>query len=135
MRRRLDSLLASRRRLLLAASAVALLVLGCAEPMPPEHVAAISKFQGLGGRVQFSEGGYRLNMANSRVQNADLQFLKDIRNLKALDLRGTEISDEGIDMLVPLKSMKSVAVTGSRITPEGAKKLEQARPDLSIRDF
>lgn len=132
MRRGTNSLLASRQCLLFAASAAACLVLGCAEPMPPEHVAAISKMQGLGGRVQFSGGGYRLNMGDSRVQDADLEFLKDIRELKVLDLRGTQISDVGIEKIVPLKTLQSIIVTGSRMTPEGIKKLKQARPDIAI---
>ena len=135
MRRGLDSLLAYPRPLLLAASAAACLVLGCAEPMPPEHVTAISKFQGLGGRVLFSEGGYSLNLIDSRVQDADLDYLKDIRNLKAIDMRRTQVTDAGIEKLVPLTTLKSVLVTGTRVTPEGVKKLEEARPDLNVRNF
>jgi hypothetical protein len=131
-RRGLASCLADRRRLLYAASAVACLVLGCAEPMPPEHVAAITKFQGLGGRVVFHNGGYRLNMADSRVQDADLVFLKDIRDLKVLDLRGTQITDEGMEKLVTLKSLQSVMLTSSRVSPEGVEKLQQARPELTV---
>ncbi len=132
MRRGPDSLFAIRRRLLYAASAVACLVLGCAEPMPPEHVAAISKMQGLGGRVQFSDGGYRLNMTNSRVQDSDLEFLKDIRDLKVLDLQGTMVTDEAVEKIVPLTTLRSVIVTGSRVTPEGVKKLKESRPDIAV---
>jgi hypothetical protein len=132
MRRGPDSLPVFRCGLLLAAGAAACLVLGCAESMPPEHVAAISRVQGLGGRVLYSGGGYGVVLLNSRVQNDDLDLLKDIQNLNSLDLRGTEITDEGMAKLVPLKSLKTVKVTSSRITPDGIKMLKEARPDLVV---
>ncbi len=128
------SLLIVGRRfpLFLASSLVACLMLGCVKPMPPEHVAAISKMQGLGGKVLFENGGYRLNMADSRVTNDDLAHLANVENLKTLDLRNTQVSDEGIKKLVPLKSLNLVILAGSQVTAEGIEALKAARPDIKI---
>jgi len=71
-------------------------------------------------------------MVDSRVQDADLDFLKDIQDLKVLDLRGTQISDAGIEKIVPLKTLQSVMFTRTHVSPDGIKKLKQARPDLAI---
>ena len=100
--------------------------------MPPEHVKAITKLQGLGGKVMFEEGGYRLNLAETRVTDEDLDVLADIQNLKIVDLRSTDVTDAAIDKIIPLKSLILVLVTRSRMTPEGIERLAKARPELII---
>lgn len=105
---------------------------GCAEPMPPEHAAAVSKMQGLGAKVQFEDGGLRLNMEGSRIEDADLQHLQKIQNLKLLDLRGTHVTDKGLPSILPVKSLRSLNLTGTRVTSEGVEALRKARPDLAV---
>jgi hypothetical protein len=105
---------------------------GCAEPMPPEHVAAVSKMQGLGGKVQFEDGGLRLNMEGSRVEDADLEQLHNIKNLKTLDLRSTRITDKALETVQSLKSLNLVLLTGTAVSPEAIDALQKARPELNI---
>jgi hypothetical protein len=131
----------SSRRELLTGSALSLLSLsllslglcsGCAEPLPKEHVAAVSKMQGLGAKVQFEDGGLRLNMADTRIEDADLTHLQNIQNLKTIDLRATHITDKGLATIQSLKSLKAILLTGSAVTPDGVDALQKARPDLTI---
>lgn len=105
---------------------------GCAEPMPPEHVAAVSRMQGLGAKVQFEDGGLRLNMEGARVEDADLVHLHNIKNLKTLDIRGTRVTDKGLATIQSLKSLTSVLLTGAQVTTEGIDAMQKARPDLVI---
>lgn len=133
MRHRPDSLFPVSRILQLLASCFAFaLIAGCAEPLPPEHVAAISKMQGLGGKVVFEEGGYRLNMTDSRIQDDDLAQLANVQNLTVLDLRGTQVTDAGVQKIIPLKSLVLVLISGSRITDDGVAVLKKARPDIRV---
>ncbi len=114
-------------------SAFCLALGGCAEDLPPEHKAAVSRMQGLGGKVLFAEGGYRLNMQNSRISDNDLKELHKIQNLKGLDLQGSRITDEGLKEIAKLKSLADVALSGTPTTLEGREALRKARPDLEVR--
>jgi hypothetical protein len=105
---------------------------GCAEPMPPEHLAAVSKMQGLGAKVQFEDGGLRLNLGATRIEDADLAHLKDIKNLKTLDIRSTHITDKGLATLQSINSLTAVLLTGAAVTPEGIDAFEKARPDITV---
>jgi hypothetical protein len=106
---------------------------GCGDPLPPEHKATISKMQGLGGKVLFASGGYRLNMANSRMTDADLKELHKIQNLKGLDLQNTPITDAGLKEIEKLKSVTSLTLTGTATTRDGREALRKARPDMEVR--
>ncbi len=114
-------------------SAVCVALGGCAEAMPPEHKAAVLRMQGLGGKVLFAEGGYRLNMQNSRITDEDLKDLHKVQNLKGLDLQGARITDEGLQEIAKLKSLVSVTLTGTPTTPEGREALRKARPDMTVK--
>lgn len=105
---------------------------GCGEPLPAEHKATISKMQGLGGKVLFAAGGYRLNMANSRMTDPDLKELHKIQDLKVLDLQNTQVTDEGLKEIEKLKSVTSVTLTGTPTTRDGREALRKARPDMSV---
>lgn len=117
----------------LVVSAVCLALGGCAEPLPAEHTATVSRMQGLGGKVMFAEGGYRLSMQNSRISDEDLKDLHKIQNLKMLDLESTQVTDEGLKEIAKLKDVVSVALSGTQTTREGREALRKARPDLVVR--
>lgn len=118
--------------LLPACALLTLTVGGCAKPLPPEHVEAVAKMQGLGGRIVFSRGGYRLNMGNSRISDEDVGLLHNIQNLKALDLRGTQVTDAAVDELAKIVTLERLEVSGSQISPEGIMQLQTARPELHL---
>jgi hypothetical protein len=114
-------------------SAVCMALGGCAEALPPEHKAVVSRMQGLGGKVLFAEGGYRLNMQNSRISDDDLKELHKVQDLKGLDLQGAQITDEGLQEIAKLKSLVSVTLTGTPTTIEGRDALRKARPDMEVK--
>ena len=131
----LDCHFAQRRRLLGAISlAACCLTFGCTDPLPPEHRAAISRLQSLGGRVVFHEGGYRLNLGGSQVANEDLALLADIQNLNYVDLQETAITDEGLDELAKIDTPCTIMLKATRTTPAARDKLSETRPNLKIFD-
>jgi hypothetical protein len=108
-------------------------IAGCAEPLPPEHTAAISKVQGLGGKVTFYRGGYSINLRNTRIEDSDLPTLHDIQNLVQLDLRDTRITDKGLDDIAKLPKLIEVSLSGTMTTRDGVKALKEQRPELDVR--
>jgi hypothetical protein len=109
------------------------LLAGCSAP-PPEHTAAISRMQGLGGKVLFADGGFRVNLSNSRVADDDLKELRNIQNLKGLDLTNTRITDQGLKQIEALKSVTSLTLTGTPTTRDAREALRKARPDMTVRN-
>src|SRR5690606_3193798 len=123
----------NRRAVIIHAAMFCVVLAGCAEPMPPEHVATISRMQAMGGKVMFVEGGYRLSMQNTRVTDEDLKDLHKVEKLKSLELQNTQITDEGLKEIAKLKSLASVMLTGTPTTREGREALRKARPDMTVR--
>lgn len=125
--------LAKSSRLSLSGLALLLLaIVGCAEPLPPEHTAAISKMQGLGAKVTFYEGGYSLNLRQSRLEDADLKSMHDIQKLVLLDIRDTRVTDNGLEEIATLPDLIRVNLGGTMTTRDGIEALKQKRPDLEV---
>jgi len=61
-----------------------------------------------------------------------LKHLKGMSQLETLNLRGTQVSDDGLVHLRGLTTLKSLNLTNTGVTDEGAKKLQQALPNCSI---
>ncbi len=106
---------------------------GCADPLPEEHKATISRMQGLGGKVLFSDGGYALNMENSRLSDDDLKDLQHIHNLRVLHLQNTRVTDTGLPEIAKLKSLVRVYLAGTPTSREAREALAKQRPDLTVR--
>lgn len=123
----------NRRAGLILAAMLCAVLAGCAEPMPPEHVATISRMQGMGGKVMFVEGGYRLSMQNTRITDEDLKDLHKVEKLVSLELQNTQITDEGLKEIAKLKSLAGVMLAGTPTTREGREALRKARPDMMVR--
>lgn len=114
-------------------AAFCLVLGGCAEPMPPEHVAAIARVQGLGAKVMFSNGGYQINLKKSRILDSDLPELHKIQNLKRLELQDTRITDEGLQEIAKIQTLEFVHLGGTSTTREGRAALQKARPEVDVR--
>ncbi len=106
---------------------------GCGSPVTKEHTAAIAKIQDLGGSVNFKRGGYEVLLMGTATTNEDLPALKDISNLKSLDLRGTTVTDEGLVHLKSLTSLEFLNVERTGVTHDAAEELRKALPNADIR--
>jgi len=120
-----------------------------AQVPPPEQVQKLA--QKFGGRIEMLTTGrpeWHLDLASSKITDADLAILelpseivsvnlshtaitdKGLENLKSraphverLDLMGTKITDQGLLHLRSMPSLWSVSVEGTTISVEGHKAL------------
>src|SRR5260221_5324572 len=92
---------------------------GCGKGATPEQQNAITKYQDLGGRVNLKRGGYEVVLVNTAVRDSDLAQLKDIPNLKNVDLQGTTVTDEGLQHLQGIETLEFVFLQRTGCTREG----------------
>ncbi|MCC6793724.1 MAG: DUF1553 domain-containing protein [Candidatus Hydrogenedentes bacterium] len=74
----------------------------------------------------------RLHLERTEVTDAGIANLAGLENLQYLNVYGTKVSDASIDALQKMASLKKLYVWNSQITKEGADKLKDARPDLYV---
>ncbi|MGI8602038.1 MAG: c-type cytochrome domain-containing protein [Verrucomicrobiales bacterium] len=74
----------------------------------------------------------RLRLENTAVTDAGLDQLKSLENLEYLNLFNTQITDAGLEKLAPLKKLKRLYVWQTKATKEGAEKLHAQNKDLII---
>ena len=121
----------------LALSAACLIVLGslagCGAKISPEQKAAMVKIQDLGGRVNYLNGGYKVDLTKTPFEDRDLESLKHIARLKNIDLQGTQITDEGLEHLLSIETLEYISVQRTGVTHEGADKLKKALPKADVR--
>lgn len=130
------SSLASRRRafvgVLHLVAALALAITGCGGGVSPEQKAALAKIQSLGGKVNYEEGGYTIDLNGTAVEDADLGVLKDIANVKRVYLKGTVITDAGLEHLQKLSGLDRIIIERTLVTPDGLATLKKALPKTEV---
>ena len=67
-----------------------------------------------------------VNFDRTKVADADLDGLKGLTDLEALDLGGTQVTDVGLEHLIELTHLQHLNLTGTNVTNAGVKKLQQA---------
>lgn len=60
-----------------------------------------------------------LQMANADVTDETLEFLRDMQQLKELDVNDTQITDKGLSILKQLPALASLRLRGTKITDAG----------------
>jgi hypothetical protein len=126
------TILASGWQFLLFAALSAAVVAGCGSPLTPEQKAAISKVQRMGGKVNVSYGGYEVDLRGSDVSNDELAALKEIKNLKVINLSNTNITDEGLAHL-KIPTLRFLKLQRTKTTRDGIKKLQAELPDTDVQ--
>ena len=106
---------------------------GCGKGVTPEQQSAMTKFQDLGGRVNLKRGGYEVVLINTAVRDSDLAQLKDIANLKNVDLQGTAVTDEGIQHLHGIETLEFVYLQRTGCTREGVEALKKSLPKAEVQ--
>ena len=108
-------------------------VTGCGSPISPEQKRAMDEVIKLGGRISFQNSGYKVDFTKTEVRDADLELLKNIENVKTVDLEGTLISDPALDILKSLGSLEALDVRRTRATREAVEAFKAARPKVDVQ--
>jgi hypothetical protein len=72
-----------------------------------------------------------LHLSGTRLDAADLSFLRNSRSLEELDLTDTDLTDRGLELLVPVPNLRRLWLGGTQVSGVGlanlrtCKKLEQ----------
>ncbi len=105
---------------------------GCGNGMTPEQKQAISKLQGIGGRINFKGSGCKVDMTKTPVEDKDLVHLRNVPHLVSLDLQGTRITDAGLEHLRSIESLEFVSLQRATVTREGVEQLRKALPKTEV---
>ncbi len=73
-----------------------------------------------------------LGEGSHHISDAGLLFLRNMKELELLDLRGWDVSDDGIATLRELKNLKTIYIGLSKDEEERRKKLQGLLPGVSI---
>lgn len=57
-----------------------------------------------------------------------MAYLKDLTELRALDLHGTQVSDAGLTQLAQLKNLELLSLGNTNVTDAGVAKLQRELP-------
>jgi hypothetical protein len=73
-----------------------------------------------------------LDLTDTSINDASLQYLRNAKHLRGLFLEGTPITDEGLVHLQYLPKLKGVSLAGTKVTKAGIARLAKLRPGLQI---
>ncbi len=66
------------------------------------------------------------------VQDSDLLNLKTLTNLEELDLNETAVTDAGLQYLICMKKSKALGLARTKVTPAGVRELQKWLPETEI---
>ncbi len=87
---------------------------------------AAAEIEKLGGKVEFNADKYvvKVDLNNARITDADLKKLEIFSELEWLDLRITQIGDEGVSHLAALRNLKFLNLFRTNLTDKGLANLQ-----------
>jgi imidazolonepropionase-like amidohydrolase len=90
-----------------------------------EEKTAAAKIEKLGGKVGWNGDGQvvKIDLNNTKVTDADLAILEEFPGLESLDLRITQIGDEGVAHLRTLRWLKHVNLFRTNLSDKGMESL------------
>lgn len=71
----------------------------------------------------------RIELKETDIADADLQKIKDLRNLEYLGLYGTAVTDAGLNHVIGLHSLRELELSYTQVTDDGLQTLAKL-PDL-----
>ena len=77
---------------------------------------------------------HSLNLSNTQITDADLQFLLQIPRFTALNLSNTQITDAGLQFLLQIPELTALNLSNTQITDAGLQFLLQI-PELIALPF
>jgi hypothetical protein len=82
------------------------------------------QLQMLGG---LSKNIYGLNLSDHSLNDDDVQVLKELENLKRLDVRNTGLTDRFLENISGLTNLDYFNLVGTNITDDGLKYIERMK--------
>jgi len=107
-------------------------------PTDEKEAKVAEAIEKLGGRittlttVKSERVVFKVDFRGSKVTDADLKQLKDLKNLQSLYLGNTKVTDAGLKELKDFKNLSFLGLLGTRVTDGGVKELQEALPDCQI---
>jgi hypothetical protein len=110
------------RRIVLLALVVTILA-GCGRRSPVLDNLDSAKVRALDGVITFDKSGQSRNVSlcfpRANVTDADLEQIRSLPGLHALDLAGSPITDAGLRRLEGLDRLELLGLLGTRVTDKG----------------
>jgi len=105
-------------------------------PQPREGAQekAVNAIRGLGGQIIMGAElpGCLVDLGDTKITDAGLKELKELKSLQGLDLRGTNITDAGLKELKELQRLRWLDLGGTNITDVGLKELKELKGLLEL---
>ncbi len=95
----------------------------------------------LGAHVQFNLGeldffdcAVSAEFSNpEKIGDKELEYVKEFRWLRHLDLANTKVTDKGLEFLAGLKHLEDLSLEGANVTEDGVTRLRRALPNCKIK--
>lgn len=66
------------------------------------------------------------------MTDAGLAHIRELTNLQALDLAGTQVSDDGLAYLRGLKNLQFLYLSGTQVTDDKVRQLQDDLPECQM---
>src|SRR5437868_6633691 len=114
------------------AGGVVLGLLLLADPGRADEATAIEAIKKLGGRVEVDakrpgQPVVGVDLDNTKVTDAGLKELKEVKSLQTLYLSVTAVTDAGLKELKELKNLQTLYLNGTKVTDRGLKELKDLK--------
>src|SRR5262245_20562132 len=97
-----------------------------------DEAAAVKMVEKLGGKVWRDDklpgkAVLVVNLIGTKVADAGLKELRELKSLQTLNLHGTNVTDAGLRELKGLKSLQSLNLSYTNVTDGGLKELKELK--------
>src|SRR5262249_56995098 len=120
-----------------AGGGVVLALLVLALPVRADEASAVKAIEKLGGTVtvdakQPGKPVVAVNLTRSKIADAGLKELKELKSLQTLNLFQTKVTDAGLKELKELKSLQTLNLSQTNVTDAGLKELKELKSLQSL---
>ena len=112
------------------------LFIGCEsepEPVAKSEREIIAAIREIAGSEVTRAPMFKVDLASTKVTDAELEHLKGLTRLEFLVLTNTEVTDAGLTHLEGLTRLQTLYLSGTKVTDDGVAKLQTALPKCQIR--
>ncbi len=80
--------------------------------------------------LQLKQQITELSAANLPVKDEDLKYIRQLSNLRKLNLNNTDVTDRGVDQLSELKKLQELSLSGTKVTAASLERVAKL-PELT----
>lgn len=84
------------------------------------------RLRDIGAKLNLNNGGYEVDFRGTAVEDDDLAMLKQIPNLRNVNLQGTRVTDAGIEHLQGIDTLEFLYLQRTMITADKANELKKS---------